>query len=90
MPMVYGNEGPGRGSAALDSLRGLGLLNPADDGSMAALNPHRMTDADSWGVPVGAAPPPEPPYIQALRALQQQNSMPSGRAIPMAQERNMP
>lgn len=88
--MTFPNEGPGRGTAALDALRGLGLLNPADDGDEMMLNPHRMTDADTWGVPTGAVPPPEPPYIQALRSLQQRNSMPTGRAIPMAQERNMP
>jgi len=81
--MVFPQEGPGMGSAALDALRGLGLHNPSDDGSQQKLNKNRLTEGNEFGVPQGASPVPYPVALQMLQLLEQQ------KRTPMP-EQNMP
>ncbi len=76
MPMVYPNEGPGMGSAALDALRGLGLHDAADNGSMQKMNKHRLTEGNNWGGSQEQTAE-NPLALQILQMLQQkQQPMP--------------
>lgn len=83
MPMVFPQEGPGFGSAALDALRGLGLHNASDDGSMQKLNKNRLTEGNELSVPTGAVPSPYPMSLRMLQLLEQQKR-------PTMPEPNMP
>lgn len=64
MPMVFPQEGPGFGSAALDALRKLGMLNASSSGSMGPPSGHRLTEQNNW-----SPPPATPPAEQAMTGL---------------------